>query len=98
MGIPQTLLNKYKLGLNLPGFMNALILANEACVSEDEALRMLAREEAMRKGLFDQAKQAFSPTANAHDRRHQWKLDAGLVGAAEDASDNVNPIVVESSG
>lgn len=58
MNISQTLLNKYKLGLNLPGFMNALILAKEARVSRDEVLCMLAREEATRKGgLFDQVKQ-----------------------------------------
>lgn len=59
MGITQTLLNKYKLGTNLPGFLNALILAKEAGVSETEALRLLAEEEASRKGLAEKIKQLF---------------------------------------
>ncbi|MCY0853342.1 hypothetical protein [Cupriavidus sp. D39] len=60
MGISQTLLNKYKLGLNLPGFMNALILAKAARISRDEVLCMLAREEATRKRPIRSGKAGFA--------------------------------------
>ncbi|EHP38872.1 hypothetical protein OR16_34743 [Cupriavidus basilensis OR16] len=68
MGITQTLLNKYKLGVNLPGFLNALILAKEAGVSENEAMRVLALEEAKRKGMLDQVKQVFRKLFNAPEQ------------------------------
>ena len=65
MGITQTLLNKYKLGTNLPGFLNALILAKEAGVSESEALKLLAEEEATRKGLAEKLKELFKSARRA---------------------------------
>jgi len=65
MGLPQTVLNRYKLGTNLPGPLAALILAKEAGVSEGEALRVLAEEEASRKGLLDKLKQLFKSARRA---------------------------------
>ncbi len=65
MGIDQSKLNKYKLGHNLPGFMTAMILAREAGVSAEEAMRTLAEEEARRKGILEQAKQLFLCLLNA---------------------------------
>lgn len=65
MGLPQTVLNRYKLGENLPGPMATLILAKEAGVSEGDALRVLAEEEASRKGMLERIKQLFSQVLNA---------------------------------
>ena len=59
MGIAQPVLNRYKLGQNLPGPLATVILAREAGISEGEALRVLATEEASRKGLLSRIKQLF---------------------------------------
>jgi len=65
MGIAQPVLNRYKLGQNLPGPLATIILAHEAGISEGEALRVLATEEASRKGLIERLKQLFKPARRA---------------------------------
>jgi len=69
MGIQQTLLNKYKLGQNLPGFLNAAILAKEAGISQAEAMQVLTEEEASRKGMLDRVKELFNCARRAMKSR-----------------------------
>ncbi|WP_341249656.1 hypothetical protein [Cupriavidus pauculus] len=65
MGLPQPTLSNYKLGKHLPSPLATLILAKEAGMSEGEALRVLAEEEATRKGMLDKIKQLFKSARRA---------------------------------
>lgn len=48
-GIPQANLDRYTKGKSLPDYNTALIMANAAGIGLEEAFKMLAKEEKLRK-------------------------------------------------
>ncbi|EKZ99953.1 MULTISPECIES: helix-turn-helix domain-containing protein [Cupriavidus] len=51
LGVNQMTLGRYARGERLPDYQTAFLLANEAGIELGEAFRVLAEEEAKRKGI-----------------------------------------------
>lgn len=68
MGISQPSLHRYEQGERLPKYAETLILAREAQISGEEALRIVAIEDAKRRGMLDRIKSVFPKPLNALNR------------------------------
>lgn len=64
-GIAQPTLNRYATGKNLPDYLTAKIIAEEAGISGQEMLDVLAAEEAKRKTKLEKISESFNKLLRA---------------------------------